>query len=478
MKITATQVSQITLQQLPTPARPKVDSQDVWVPEGYKAEAVMVGLSFPTGMAFADDGTLYMNEGGSTWPTRPAMPRRILQMSPAGEIEVFAVETLGGPRGLAYRDGYLYVTVKGGYFTKVVRYNVETRKREVLFDQIPDGGWHEPGGPIFGPDGLLYFAQGSVAQQGVVLPQGLTVDVAKHPYARDVPGENVTLTGNNVWSRNPLMPYPFLVESGAFMPFGVPAEKGEVVKGNLWCTTGVWRSQPDGTDPELLAWGIRNPYGMAINEKGELYVSDNDMEEKSERATAGDPDRIWHIRNAKKPFGSVGKPDWYGFPDIRADGLPLWDENHLPEKGKAAEPLLQDPPPWAGPPAYFEKPHSCMTKMDFCNSDRFGHRGDLFACEWGTLAPLNSPHEEDLDHGFRVMRVNVEDGTGEPFFRNKKPGPASAFGTGGIERPVDCRFHPDGESLYVLDFGTVRVEKGYMLAFAHTGVLWRITCKK
>ena len=31
----------------------------------------LVGLSLPTGMGFADDGTLYLLEGGSTWPTRP-----------------------------------------------------------------------------------------------------------------------------------------------------------------------------------------------------------------------------------------------------------------------------------------------------------------------------------------------------------------------------------------------------------------------
>lgn len=83
-----------------------------------------------------------------------------------------------------------------------------------------------------------------------------------------------------------------------------------------------------------------------------------------------------------------------------------------------------------------EKPHSAMTKMDFCKSDTFGHRGKLFACEWGTLAPLNSPRPKDLDNGFRVMKIDVNTGQGEPFFRNKRPGPASYYGSGGIERPV------------------------------------------
>ncbi|QDP41874.1 PQQ-dependent sugar dehydrogenase [Radiobacillus deserti] len=461
---------------LPTSARPLLDPSDVEVPKGYKVEVVVAGLSFPTGMGFADDGTLYILEGGSTWPTRPALPPRILERKPSGEIEVFAVEELGGPRGVTYRDGYLYVICKGGYQARVVRYDVETKERTVLFDEIPSGGWHEPGGPLFGPhDGLLYFAHGSVSQNGVSLPPGFTVDLAKHPEAHDIPGEDITLTGQNVTSRNPLMPFPYLTETGAFKPFGTPSEKGEKITGELWCSTGLWRAKPDGTEPELLAWGLRNPYGMAFREDGELYVSDNGLEEKGERAIAGDPDRIWHIKNAKTSHHSIEKPDWYGFPDYRADGVKVWKEECHVEKGKNAEQLIEDPPEWAGPPVYFEKPHSCMTKMDFCKSEHFGHKGKLFACEWGTLAPLNSPHHKDTNHGFQVIMVDVEKGDSEVFLHNKQEGAASYHGSGGIERPVDCKFHPDGESLYVLDFGVSPVTEGYMQAYGHTGVLWKIT---
>ncbi|QOR64734.1 hypothetical protein IM538_12775 [Cytobacillus suaedae] len=476
MKTIATSRTSDKVLKLPTSARPVVNPDDVWVPEGYKVEVVAAGLSFPTGMGFADDGSLYILEGGSTWPTRPALPPRILRMNPEGDVEVFAIETLGGPRGISYRDGYIYVSCKGGYLARVVRYNVETREREVLIEKIPSGGWHEPGGPVFGPhDGLMYFANGSVSQNGICLPAGFTVDLAKHPHAHDVPGEDIVLTGHNVTSRNPLMPYPVLTETGAFKPFGTPAQKGEKVKGELWCSTGLWRSKPDGSESELLAWGLRNPYGLAFSEDGELYASDNCLEEKGERAIAGDPDRIWHIKNAKTPHGSVKKPDWYGFPDIRADGVPVWDERCKPEKGKAAEQLIENPPEWAGPPAYLEKPHSAMTKMDFCRSDTFGHRGELFVTEWGTYAPLNSPHQKDLNNGFQLVRVDVSKGTSEVFMRNKEPGAASYHQAGGVERPVDCKFHPDGKSLYVLDFGYSPVTKGYIKAYAHTGVLWKVT---
>jgi glucose/arabinose dehydrogenase len=478
MEVHAVQTSPETLRKLPTPARPVVDPSEIKVPEGFKVTPVVVGLSFPTGMGFADDGTLFILEGGSTWPTRPYMPARILRLDPTGKLDCLAVEVLGGPRGVAYRDGAIYVSVKGGYNSHIDRFDLKTGERNIVVDRLPDGGWHEPGGPVFGPDGLMYFGQGSVSQNGVILPQGFTVDLAKHPRAHDIPGQDVTLTGNNVWSRDPLAPYPFLTETGAFKPFGTPAQKGEVIKGELLCSSGVWRARPDGSEIELLAWGIRNPYGMAFSEEGELYVSDNDLEEKGERAVADDPDRIWHIKKAREPHGSVSTPDWYGFPEYCADGLLAWDEKHLPLKGKAAEPLIANPPQWAGPAAYLEKPHSCMTKIDFCRSSEFGYRGELFACEWGTLAPLNSPRSEDLENGFKVVRIDVKGGTGETFLSNSRPGPASALGQAGIERPVDCKFHPDGRSLYVLDFGVARITKGYMMAFAHTGVLWQVSLQQ
>lgn len=168
----------------------------------------------------------------------------------------------------------------------LLKFDAKSGERTVLFNKMPDGGWHEPGGPVFGPDGLVYFAQGSVAQQGIIEPAGLTVDIARHPEAHDIPGQDITLTGNNIWSYDPVIPYSDNVSTGAFRPYGVPAEKGEQIKGELWCSTGVYRARPDGTEPELLAWGIRNPYGLAFNEEGELYASDNDYEEKGNRRWA------------------------------------------------------------------------------------------------------------------------------------------------------------------------------------------------
>lgn len=68
----------------PTLARPRVDAQDVGVPGGYRVEVVVAGLSFPTAIEFAPDGTVFIAEGGSTWPTWPYMPTRLLRLDPEG----------------------------------------------------------------------------------------------------------------------------------------------------------------------------------------------------------------------------------------------------------------------------------------------------------------------------------------------------------------------------------------------------------
>ena len=43
---------------------------------------------------------------------------------------------------------------------------------------------------------------------------------------------------------------------------------------------------------------------------------------------------------------------------------------------------------------------------------------------------------------------------------------------------MDCKFGPDGRTLYVLDFGRSDLTESMMLSYGHTGVLWRITRKE
>ena len=102
-----------TLQQLTTPARPRLVPADVVLPAGYRAEVVPAGSSMPCGMG-VDDGTAPVLEGGSPWPTRPHLPDRILRLLTDGTLDVLGEEPLGGPRHIALRDGAAHVSAKGG----------------------------------------------------------------------------------------------------------------------------------------------------------------------------------------------------------------------------------------------------------------------------------------------------------------------------------------------------------------------------
>ena len=128
MEFKVTRGTPEALRQLPTTARPVVDARDVVVPEGYTVEPVIVGLSVPTKIEFAPDGVLFIGEGGSTWPTRPAMPPRILTYDPrTNALDVFATEEFAGPRGFAFIGDDVFVSAKGGYYSRIDRYNRRTR---------------------------------------------------------------------------------------------------------------------------------------------------------------------------------------------------------------------------------------------------------------------------------------------------------------------------------------------------------------
>ena len=87
----------------------------------------------------------------------------------------------------------------------------------------------------------------------------------------------------------------------------------------------------------------------------------------------------------------------------------------------------------------------------------------------------------DLLAGLRllreVMKVDPQTGELEYFARNRpdKPGPASRGETHGLERPVAVRFDRDGNALYIVDFGVLRVTEQGAKPVDATGKLWRIT---
>lgn len=132
-------------------------------------------------------------------------------------------------------------------------------------------------------------------------------------------------------------------------------------------------------------------------------------------------------------------------------------------------------------PAFTRPPHVAVTKFDFSRSAHFGFKGQMFLGEVGTGAPVTAPGEQPA--GYQVITVDLQTGKISPFFslREESLGPKgyAYAATPGPKRPVDVRFSPDGETLYVVDFGAFAgfpAGAGTSIrTFPGSGAIWRIT---
>src|SRR5205823_11872388 len=101
---------------------------------------------------------------------------------------------------------------------------------------------------------------------GVVGPDNLDFGwLKRHPQLCDIPPVDVTLTGQNFVSDDVLHPGSGnKVVTGAFVPYGTPTTPGQVIPGRLPCNGAILRIPLGGGPVELVAWGFRNPFGLAF----------------------------------------------------------------------------------------------------------------------------------------------------------------------------------------------------------------------
>ena len=217
-----------------------------------------------------------------------------------------------------------------------------------------------------------------------------------------------------------------------------------------------------GGTPELIAWGLRNPFGMAFSPDGQLFIADNSYDDRGSRPVWGTADVLWRVTPGA----------WFGWPDY-AEGLPLTLPDFKPPGRPAIDRVLQRPPAEPPRPVARFGVHASADGMDFSRDAGFGYAGQLFVAQFGDEAPTTGKVLGPV--GFKVVRVDVTNGVIEDFAVNRSPsnGPASKLGLGGLERPVAARFSPDGRALYIVDFG-VLTHNPDAQPRQGTGVLWRV----
>ena len=457
-----------------------VNPHDIWLPPGYKIEAVMQGLTFPTGVTFDDRGRVYVVESGYSYGEVFTTPR-LLRIISDGVVDVVAKGNNGPWNGVAFHDGNFYVAEGGEKLGGRILQIASDGAVTPLVKDLPSYGDHLTNGPVIGPDGYIYFGQGTATNSGVVGTDDYRFGwLKRHPDFHDIPGQDIVLAGVNFETRDPLhrvkqtwyeryfptfFPMGDTTVTGAYVPFGTRTRPGQAIKGQVPCTGAIMRVPLAGGPVELVAWGLRNPYGLAFTPDGRLFATDNQYDVRGSRPIFGTGDLLWGIQSGR----------WYGWPDYFA-GEPVNDANRFGAPGRPAPTLLLAKRPGVPPkPVAKFGVHASADGFDFCRDRTFAQVGDAFVAEFGDMAPLAGKVEAPV--GYRIARVEMPGGIIHPFAvnRGKEDGPASKQGSGGFERPIAARFDPSGKALYIVDFGQMLVGPKGIKPVENTGVLWKIT---
>jgi glucose/arabinose dehydrogenase len=223
-------------------------------------------FSGPTAMAFDSRGRLFVG----TYSGKILILLDTDDNGRMDEVKTFA-SGISIPLGLVFgANGDLYVTsnlLQGeGRILRLRDTNGDDVMDEqtVLIGGLPSAGDHQTNRLRFGPDGLLYFGQGSATDNGT--PKGIGFP-AEGPL-------NATIMRFNVNSPNPT--------------------------------------------PEVFATGLRNPFGMAFHpENGELFSTDGGSGELCQGGTCPEdtspPEEVnWVVQG-----GNYGFPQCEGTPDER-----------------------------------------------------------------------------------------------------------------------------------------------------------------
>ena len=426
-----------------------IDIDDIILPPGYEIELFARNLTTPINIVFNDRGEMLVGDAGIT-----SGSGKVLKLTDSG-FEVIA-EGFNPPlTGITYHNDLIYVAHRG-YITIVK----EDGSKKDIFSGLPSWGDHHNNRVVFGPDGKMYFGQGTATNSGVVGPDNHWV--SDYPFFHDYPGQDIVLRGQNYLSDNFLTNAPHdKACTGSYTPFGMPNYPCEMVKGVTRASGSILRANPDGSDLELVAWGLRNPFRMKFDRDNRLLSTNHGIDIRGSRPIANSPD-TFHI---------IHPGCWYGWPDYTG-GLPVTLPVFKPDDEPQPEFLLAQHPMIPPPPLACFVPHSAIMGFDINYNHRFGPINNVFIAEFGSEAPRTTGGKPLPGVGHKISRIDLPTGRIITFAKNKTRFAASYTGDGGFERPIDIIFGPD-HVMYIADFG-IREEEGHSY-IPNTGVIWKVT---
>lgn len=427
-----------------------INTNDITIENGYKIEVFAEGLDAPGSIIFTTEGDLLITNSGYTSGNGAVLILR------NGYFEVIADGFNMPLLGISYRNGLIYVAHKG-YITTL---RLDGSRQDIITG-LPSYGDYSNCRVDFGMDGKMYFGVGTATNSGVVGTDNLWVN--EYSFFCDRPGQPIILNGQNFSSDNILIANRAeKVETGAFKPFGETNSRYELVREVKRASGSILRANLDGTDIELVAWGLRCPAYLKFF-YDQLYVTNNGYDVRGSRPIANAPDE----------FIQIVEGTWYGFPDF-AGGEPVNSPRFTPNGGMMPELLLSCHPSVPPRPLALFPPDSYLVGFDFNNDRKFAPVGTIYIAEFGSIQFRTIGNSVQLfpTSGYRVSKINPYNGSISTFIMNKSGFPSFLTGEGGLGRPVDVAFGPDG-ALYIVDMG-ISARDNPNVILPNTGVIWRV----
>jgi hypothetical protein len=505
---------------------PVVPNPDkVVVPPGYKVGVFKAGLDTPSSAAVDKDGNLWVAISGPLFNTIDELePPHVKIFDKSGnlikEVGRGVFKTVMNEIGYCAENDTMYIPEYGEKIWEMKGVNGELKL--IIKDLFI--GDHRNGG-ITCKDGYIYFALGFPSNSGFADPDnhGWT-DIPNDPFwvkhadglgttPHDAPCRDIVHTGLNIRSSDGRM-------TGAYMPVGVPAKPGQVVKAQVPCSGSIMRVKvgdkgPDGIYPhekmEVYAMGFRNQSGVAFGPKGSrfentLAVTDNGANDLGHRRIANAAEKLWIVTEKGQDGGFPDKEGMNFVSNKRFSLIPYFGnavDRPYPQVYIGDKPFVVKPGPYRfqrhtdgyrGVPLIVANPNpngyiNPVLEWDSNNPmdgiawsvSNFGADTDLFAAVYGIL---DTGPESLIPTWPVVLHIEFLNPTGikwSEFAHNIDPGP-NAYqkpeNRGGLERPNKVVFSNDGKTMYVVDYGEVYTNFQMPTPFytvAKSGVIWTIT---
>ncbi|MEN9866687.1 MAG: hypothetical protein RL748_2277 [Pseudomonadota bacterium] len=408
-------------------------------------------LNFPTSIAQAPDGTLFVAESGLPFDGAPA-GGRVLRIHADGSRTELLRDLRQPVNGLLWHDGGLIIS-EGGHSGRISRLDLASGQHTTLLDNLPGFGNYHTNMVAIGPDGKMYFGQGAMTNSGIIGADSDVLawlrEVRHHP---DIPGYDITLGSQSATVQDE---HGNALTTGGFAAFGSHYPAGTQLAGQTPCTASVMRANLDGSGLELVAWGIRNAYGLLFLPDGRLLATDQGTDVRGVRPVWNCPDFLYEIKAGA----------WYGWPDFFG-GKPINQPPYTSPDGAAQPFLLQNHAALPAPqnPLLAFDVNACACKM-LRIPDHLPYGGDLLVAQFGDERPMTGPPGPRV--GRNLVRVDTHNWRVEAL-----PAlPASVK----LQRPLDLLISHSGAFIYVVDFGEFEfTAQKTITARAGSGCIWKI----